>query len=729
MAAIAPTLAERRRRALLRTAAVAAFATLTVGGLAVAPLAPSAAVAAADASLALSATTVRAGEPLVVTYAVPSANPLNWVGVYRAGQTPGGPASTLWRYAPDASGALEFDTADLPAGDWVVHLLADDGWAPLADPIALTVTAAPEAPVPGDPSTPVEIDPVATTIDTDGVIARFGFDDGALPEGWTVESATTGWAGTTRADWVAGLDEMRDRFGRAHEGILVADAARGGATTLTSAPVEVAGLASARLTFDSHYRGSAGQSGVVRVAFDGAAPQELLRLDSASVVDGYDETQMNGAQDLVVAVPEGARQAVFSWDFAPGEESRYWAIDSVAVHRVQTAATGAPTTAWVVSDIQGHPADLEHGLGDFATISPDPAGLLMVGDIVNSGTVAEWDEIDAVMDTTEGIRPAATVAAIGNHERYAAGGFDANRQRFLDFAERDGVWYEQVLQGPGGGLPVIVLGQEFAGPSDVAMSEAQVRFLEQRLAHWTALDQQVAVITHFPLGNTVSASWHPGYSTHHQHNDRLTSILGNYPNAIVLTGHTHYPAEQGDWAMQRRTVDGHPDGFTAVNTIGMHVEWDAVGETTASRREVTTGDMNRGLTFERYDDRVVVTAYDFAASSAAGYEQLRQVTVPNPLVAFDAELAPVVEPSPEPSEPAPLPSQEPSQQPAPAASQQPGGSSAADGSSAGASTGSLSRTGLDGSTAAVLAAVAGGVLALGTALVLRARRVRRGSAE
>ncbi|MFB6489599.1 DUF4073 domain-containing protein, partial [Xanthomonas perforans] len=269
-----------------------------------------------------------------------------------------------------------------------------------------------------------------------------------------------------------------------------------------------------------------------------------------------------------------------------------------------------------------------------------------------------------------------------------------------------------------------VLGQEFAGPSDVAMSEQQVRFLEQRLAHWTALDTQVAVITHFPLGDTVSASWHPGYASHHQHDDRLTSILGNHPNAIVLTGHTHYPAEQGDWAMQRRTVDGHPDGFTAVNTIGMHVEWDAVGETTATRREVTTGDMNRGLSLERYDDRVVITAYDFAASSAAGYEQLRQVTVPNPLVAFDAELAPVVEPEPTPSED-PVPAPEPSHDPA--APQQPGASDEDASTTAGSTAGSLSRTGADGAMLAVLAAVAAGVMTLGTGLVLRARRLRRGA--
>ena len=167
------------------------------------------------------------------------------------------------------------------------------------------------------------------------------------------------------------------------------------------------------------------------------------------------------------------------------------------------------------------------------------------------------------------------------------------------------------------------------------MSEAQVRFLEERLAHWTAKNKQVVIISHYPLGNTVSGSWIPWYSTHHQHNDRLTSILGNYPNAIILTGHTHYPAMLGDWAMQRRTADGHPDGFWAVNTLAMHIGWDADGENTATIGEVTTGDVNRGLTLDSYGDRVVITAHDFATN-----QQVRQVTIANPLVPFAGVMAP-----------------------------------------------------------------------------------------
>ncbi len=352
--------------------------------------------------------------------------------------------------------------------------------------------------------------------------------------------------------------------------------------------------------------------------------------------------------------------------------------------------------------------------------------MLMVGDIVNSGTSGEWNEIYDVMDATADIRPRQTIAANGNHERYAPGGFDANMERFYAFAEREKPWAEYIVEGPAGDLPVIVLGQEFTAPTDVAMSEAQVAFFEERLAHWTAHDKQVVVMTHFPLGNTVSASWLHWYSEHHQMNDRLTSILGNYPNAIIFTGHTHYPAELGDWAVQRRTADGHPDGFWAINTIAMHVEWDAFGENTAGIREETTRDINQGLTLDSYGDRVVVTAYDFASD-----EQLRQIEIPNPLVEFDAEVRPDDGGDPDPgtgpddpgTDPGTDPGADPGTDPGPGTSG-PGGSG--DDSAAGEASdrGDLAATGSElawGIGAAAAALILGGLAAGGLALARRRR--------
>lgn len=639
----------------VRRGAIAFGALAVAGGLLLSPALTASSAAAGEpvasattsdaelaAGLTLSGTEFVAGAQIEIDYRTDQPHDLHWIGLYGAGETPGDVSSTLWQYAPGAEGSISF-TLDLPAGQYDIWFLAKDGYEALDGPHTITVVADPTGLQVGDPDAPVDIDPVVTDVTTDGVIAREGFADGAVPVGWAVGSAAdaapySAWTFTTRADWTAEIDEMRGRFARPLGGFAVADAQQfGGAldTTLTSAPVAVDGLASVRLTFDSHYRGAAGQSGAVEVSFDGGETAEIVRLDSASVADGYDARQMNYAQDVVIEVPEGAEEATFSWVFSADSGARYWAIDSVAVHAVQKDTDAVPTQAWVMSDIQGHPQDFEHALGDYAEIAPEADGMLLVGDIVNSGTAGEWQEIYDVMDATTDIRPRQTIAANGNHERYAAGGFDANMERFFAFAERDKPWAEYVVEGPAGGLPIIVLGQEFASPSDVAMSDAQVEFLEERLAHWTALDKQVVVMTHFPLGDTVSASWIPGYHGHHQMNARLTSILGNYPNAIIFTGHTHYPAELGDWAVQRRTADGHADGFWAINTIAMHVEWEARGENTAGIQEVTTRDINQGLTVDAYADRVVVTAYDFASD-----QQLRRVEIPNPLVTFDADVRP-----------------------------------------------------------------------------------------
>ncbi|MGO3192236.1 MAG: DUF4073 domain-containing protein [Microbacterium sp.] len=744
------TPAARRRRGATAVGALAVSGALLLSpALTAASAAPANAahvaqadaVAAAASQLTVADTTFAVGDSITAEYATDRPTDRNWVAVYPASaETPCSGCGFAWDYAPGESGSVSIPLNDrsgepLPAGDYRLEYLYDDGWTRVGEPVSFTIEGDvavpdPEQSQPGDPAAPVEIDPVSTDVSTDGVIHREGFSIEGAPEGWTVESESDAvdygaWTFTTRADWTGEIDEMRGRFARPLGALAVADAQQSGGaldTTLTSAPVSVDGLASARLTFDSHYRGAAGQSGVVSVSFDGGASSEILRLDSASVADDYDARQMNYAQDVVVEVPEGAEEAVFSWQFTAEEGARYWAIDSVAVHEVLKATEARPTQAWVMSDIQGHPGDFEHALGDYSEIAPEADGMLLVGDIVNSGTSGEWQEIYDVMDATADIRPRQTVAANGNHERYAPGGFDANMERFFAFAEREKPWAEYVIEGSAGDLPVIVLGQEFGSPTDVAMSDEQVAFFEERLAHWTALDKQVVVMTHFPLGDTVSASWIPGYHGHHQMNDRLTSILGNYPNAILFTGHTHYPAELGDWAVQRRTDDGHPDGFRAINTIAMHIEWDARGENTAGISEVTTRDINQGLTLDSYGDRVVVTAYDFATD-----EQLRQVEIANPLVAFDADVRPAPE-DPDPETPDPE-NPEP-ENPEPETPGNPGGGSGDTGSGSGeaenpsaddeSASGDLATTGADLPWGLGLAA--GALVLGGLGLALRARR-------
>ncbi|MGO1855438.1 MAG: hypothetical protein ACTH0V_18730, partial [Microbacteriaceae bacterium] len=137
---------------------------------------------------------------------------------------------------------------------------------------------------------------------------------------------------------------------------------------------------------------------------------------------------------------------------------------------------------------------------------------------------------------------------------------------------------------------------------------------------------------------------------------------------------------------------------------------------------VTTRDINQGLTLDSYGDRVVVTAYDFATD-----EQLRQVEIANPLVAFDADVRPAPE-DPDPETPDPE-NPEP-ENPEPETPGNPGGGSGDTGSGSGeaenpsaddeSASGDLATTGADLPWGLGLAA--GALVLGGLGLALRARR-------
>src|SRR5690606_19760029 len=135
--------------ALLLTPAAIAPAAATA-----APTAPAAADETAASALTLSAAELVEGGALQVSYRTDAPHEQNWIGIYGAGDEVGPVPSRIWDYAPGAEGELEF-TLDLAPGQYEVRFLAQDGYEHLAGPYALTVTADPERPQPGDPTAPV----------------------------------------------------------------------------------------------------------------------------------------------------------------------------------------------------------------------------------------------------------------------------------------------------------------------------------------------------------------------------------------------------------------------------------------------------------------------------------------------------------------------------------------------------------------------------------------------
>lgn len=117
--------------------------TLIGGGIVLALVVPGVATAAPGDTLTLVTTDPKVGQPLEFHYATATPSSTNWVGIYAPTDVPGQIASRVWAYTPAAEGSVTLGSNALDAGTWTAHFLANDGYAPLTDPITFTLAPAP----------------------------------------------------------------------------------------------------------------------------------------------------------------------------------------------------------------------------------------------------------------------------------------------------------------------------------------------------------------------------------------------------------------------------------------------------------------------------------------------------------------------------------------------------------------------------------------------------------
>jgi hypothetical protein len=91
------------------------------------------------------------GEAITVGFTNGPANPKDWIGIYKAGQTPGSIGSTIWSYvdgtssgtAGKASGSVTLQKGLTAVGEYRAYLLENDGYTILAsEPIIVAVPTA-----------------------------------------------------------------------------------------------------------------------------------------------------------------------------------------------------------------------------------------------------------------------------------------------------------------------------------------------------------------------------------------------------------------------------------------------------------------------------------------------------------------------------------------------------------------------------------------------------------
>lgn len=240
------------------------------------------------------------------------------------------------------------------------------------------------------------------------------------------------------------------------------------------------------------------------------------------------------------------------------------------------------------------------------------------GQAVSENNAIDVGEVEAVKSEQQAAQPLNAAESLaeaaaemgldlaGMAERL--GGSDATSGRARELWERR---MRRFADGTGeaapyhdhwiGGYHFIFLGSESPHPKDCDLSEAQLTWLQDRLAEEAASDRPIFIFLHQPVRDTVAGSMsEQGWYGVNQ-DAALKEVLSGYPQAILFTGHTHWQLEA-----ERTMYDGQgvmPSMFNASSVAYLWTDQD----------EHLTG--SEGLQVEIYEDRVAVRGRDFVTRS------------------------------------------------------------------------------------------------------------------
>jgi len=442
-----------------------------------------------------------------------------------------------------------------------------------------------------------------------------------LPDGWSqnVEGVTSGearWNGWTISDvrhwtWAAGTDE-RHYFTQGHDQFAIIDSKQQRLAErdsmdarMSTAPIDIAGQNKVALEFDQHYRqGKDGQQAQVAVGFDGGEPEVVDRLTS----DRYSSHEY-----FELDVPEGAKTMQVTFSYLGGNDDYWWAVDNVAVRAPFTQAAEKPNTVIdVISDTQDDPEDFKLAVRRLNAM-PEKAGALVInGDLVDNGSQEQWDKFLAARKEAphdSGVE----LWTIGNHEMYGKETSEVHMQRFLKYSGQEKPWNEVVVNG----TPLISINTEYYSDIDRGgkepfqrISAEQLKWLDERLAHWDAQGVTALVFTHPLLPGTVSMSHSAWYQNDFEDEQAISDVLSKYNDIVAFTSHSHSSLKQNNWWGTRR-YDGTTQGaigFPVVNTGAILNEYLPDGD---HDEEVVDDKAATGLRVKVYDDRIRVEAWDF----------------------------------------------------------------------------------------------------------------------
>lgn len=200
-----------------------------------------------------------------------------------------------------------------------------------------------------------------------------------------------------------------------------------------------------------------------------------------------------------------------------------------------------------------------------------PDVLLVAGDCTDNGNADNWAAFKGILDKNMKIN--SIVLAMGNHDSWAS--YDGGERSYAE-AKATYLEYSNAIMGTDfsevyasrdiGGYPFLVLGSE-ADTTGATISAVQLDWLETALKEAAASHpgKPIFVVNHQPLNYThaVGNNEHGEGFESNEISMRLQSILDQYENIFLISGHRHHPL----------TLDSAADseGFATIEQVGAHI--------------------------------------------------------------------------------------------------------------------------------------------------------------
>ena len=200
-----------------------------------------------------------------------------------------------------------------------------------------------------------------------------------------------------------------------------------------------------------------------------------------------------------------------------------------------------------------------------------PDVLLVAGDCTDNGNADNWAAFQKILD--KHLKGSDIVLAMGNHDSWAS--YDGG-ERSYDEAKAAYLQYSNAIMGTDfsevyasrdvGGYPFLVLGSE-ADTTGATLSNAQLDWLEAALKEAAASHpgKPIFVVNHQPLNYThaVGNNEHGEGFESNEISLRLQSILDQYENIFLISGHRHHPLTPD--------ASTDPEGYATIEQVGEHI--------------------------------------------------------------------------------------------------------------------------------------------------------------